>query len=264
VKRVPLLLAVVLLGGCTANKPPLPKFAVSEAPRPVPPIDAWSAKLRETDIVYFGLTRKSMTDSKSAWSIVETFQASGARVALGWTELPITQQPLLDRWQRQELSGPELVEQLGPPAQRVWFQRALRPDLIQRALGSPPDLLRKLRAGEKLVAEERSLLPSDYRAHPDDFDNFSERVATSARLRRYDVTHLYRAHRAAEQMTAENIVRFNRETPDVKLLVFLPDDVMTSPREVADYVAQKTSARQMILDRSEKVRETHSQLLTGL
>jgi hypothetical protein len=264
VKWIRLLLVVVLLGGCTANKPPLPKFAVSEAPRPVPPVDAWSTKLRETDIVYFGLTKKSIVDDKPASHIVESFQANGARVALGWAELSITQQPLLDQWQRQEISGPELVDQLGPPARREWFQRALRPDLIQRALGSPPDLLRKIRAGEKLQAEERALLPNDYRANPDDFDNFSDRVATSARLRRYDITHLYRAHLAAEQMIAENIVRFTRETPEVKLLVFLPDDVMTSPREVANYVAQKTSARQMILDRSERLRETHSQLLTDL
>jgi len=51
VKWVRLLPVVVLLGGCSANKPPLPKFAVSEAPRPVPPVDAWTAKLRETDVV---------------------------------------------------------------------------------------------------------------------------------------------------------------------------------------------------------------------
>ena len=263
-KWVRLLPVVVLLGGCSANKPPLPKFAVSEAPRPVPPVDAWTAKLRETDVVYFGLTKKSIADSQPAWRIVETLQGNGARVALGWTDLPVTQQALLDQWQRQEISGPELIDQLGPPARRDWFQRALRPDLIQRALGSPPDLLRKIRAGEKLLAEERALLPNDYRAHPDDFDNFSDRVATSARLRRYNMTHLYRAHLAAEQMAAENIVRFTRESPDVKLLVFLPDDVMINPREVADYVAQKTSARQMILDRSEKLPETRSQLLADL
>ena len=114
------------------------------------------------------------------------------------------------------------------------------------------------------VAEERALLPNDYRAHPYAFDNFSERVATSARLRRYDIARLYRAHLAAEQMTAENIVQFTRQTPEVKLLVLLPDDAMLNPRDVADYVAQKTSARQLILDRSEKLRETHSKLLADL
>ena len=263
-KRARLFLVIALLSGCTTNKPPLPKFAVSQTPRPAPPVDPWTAKLRETDVVYFGLTKKSIADSQPAWHIVETLQDNGARVALGWAELPVTQQPLLDQWQHQEISGSQLVDQLGPAARRDWFQRALRPDLMQRALGSPPDLLRKIRAGEKLLAEERALLPNDYRAHPDAFDNFSERVATSARLRRYDIARLYRAHLAAEQMTAENIVRFTRETPEVKLLVFLPDDVMINPREVADFVAQKTSARQLIFDRSEKLREKHSQLLADL
>lgn len=263
-KCLRLFLVVALLGGCTANKPPLPKFAANEAPRPVPPVDAWTAKLRQTDVVYFGLTKKSIADSQPAWHIVDTLQSNGARVALGWAEFPISQQPLLDRWQRQEISAPELVDQLGPAARRDWFERALRPDLMQRALGSPPDLLRKIRAGEQLLAEERALLPNDFRARPDAFDNFSDRVATSARLRRYDMARLYRAHLAAEQMTAENIVRFTRESPEVKLLVFLPDDVMINPREVADYVAQKTSVRQLILDRSEKLREAHSQLLANL
>ena len=40
------------------------------------------------------------------------------------------------------------------------------------------------------------------------------------------------------------------DNPAMKLLVFLPDDVMINSREVADYVAQKASLQQMILDRS--------------
>ena len=51
-------------------------------------------------------------------------------------------------------------------------------------------------------------------------------------------------------MIAENIVRFMREHPDTKLLVFLPDDIMINPREVAAFVAQKASLRQLILDRT--------------
>ena len=58
-------------------------------------------------------------------------------------------------------------------------------------------------------------------------------------LRRYNVTDLYRTHLAAEQMIAENIVRFMHDNPTAKLLVFLPDDTMINPREVAAFVAQK-------------------------
>lgn len=260
-----LLLVTALLSGCaTPSKPPLPKFAVGEAPRPTPPVGVWAAKLREADVVYFGLTKRSTADSQPAWRIVEILQSNGARVALGWAELPATDQPLLDQWQRQEISAPQLLDQLGAPARRDWLRQALRPDLSQLALGSPPDLLRKIRAGEPLLAEERALLPNDYRARPDAFDNFSDRVATSSRLRRYDLARLYRTHLAAEQMIAENIVRFVRNSPGMKLVVFLPDDAMINPREVADFAAQKAPLRQLILDRSEKLRETHSQLLADL
>jgi hypothetical protein len=141
------------------------------------------------------------------------------------------------------------------------MQRALRPDLLQVALGAPRGLLRKIRAGDSLEENERVLLPADYRPRPEAFDNFVDRVTTSPRLRRYHVERLYRAHLAAEQMIAENIVRFMREHQDAKLLVFLPDDAMINPREVADYAAQKSSLRQMILDRSQALPDEHPQLL---
>ena len=180
---------------------------------PAPEPDVWAAKLRGTDVIYFGLTKKSTADNQPAWRIVESLQRGGARVALGWTDLPATQQPLLDQWQRQEISGPQLLDQLATPARGDWLRHALRPDLIQLALGSPPDVLRKIRAGEALSAEERALLPNDYRPRPDAFDNFADRVAISTRLRRYDMARLYRTHLAAEQMIAENIVRFMHDNP---------------------------------------------------
>ncbi len=244
-------LAAVLLTGCgTFNKPALPKFATGEAPRPAAEDEAWAAGVRRADVIYVGLTKKSAAESQPAWRIVETLQRSGTRVALGWSELPVTQQPLLDQWQRQEISAEQLVEQLGVPPRGDWMRQALRPDLVQVALGSPRELLRKIQRGEALSENERALLPADYRPRPEAFDNFVDRVSTSPRLRRYNTERLYRAHIAAEQMIAESIVRFMQENAGTKLLVFLPDDAMINPREVADYAAQKSSLRQMILDRS--------------
>jgi len=64
-------------------------------------------------------------------------------------------------------------------------------------------------------------------------------------------------------MIAENIVRFMRDHPGVKLLVFLPDDVMINPREVADFAAQKAPLQQLILDRSGEQPEARPQLLAS-
>ena len=161
----------------------------------------------------------------------------------------------------QEISPQQLLDQLGVPDRGDRLRHALRPDLVQVALGSPRELLRKIRAGDALTEEERALLPKNYKSRPDAFDNFADRVSTSAPLRRYNVNHLYRAHLAAEQMIAENIVRFMHDNPTMKLLVFLPDDVMINPREVADYVAQKASLQQMILDRSQALPRERPPLL---
>jgi len=258
-----LLLAAALTSGCgSLDRAPLPKVATAEAPRPAPGEEAGAAKLRATDVVYFGLTKGSATDRQPAWQIVETWQRSGQRVALGWTELPATRQPSLDRWQRQEISTQQLLDQLSASERGDWLRRGLRPDLGQAALGSPGNLLRKIRAGETLSAEEHALLPRDYRPRPEAFDNFVDRVSTSSRLRRYDVASLYRAHLAAEQMIAENIVRFMRANPNTKLIVFLPDDAMINPREVADFAAQKAPLRQLILGRPNPPPGTQPQLLT--
>ena len=263
-KRWWLLLAAALTSGCgTLGKPPLPKFAVSVAPRPATAEQTSAVRLQQADVIYFGLTKRSAADSSPAWRVVvKTLQGSGDRVALGWAELPTTQQPLLDQWQRQEISAPELLDQLAVSSPDSWLRQALRPDLLQVALGAPRDLLHRIRTGETLSAEQRALLPRDYPPpRPEAYDDFADRVSTSPRLRRYRPARLYRAHLAAEQIIAENIVRFTQEHPGTKLLVFLPDDIMINPPEVAAYVAQKTSLRQMILDRSPGSDDSRSRLL---
>jgi hypothetical protein len=144
-----------------------------------------------------------------------------------------------------------------------WTRSALRPDLPQVALGGSRELLRKIRDGEALTADEIALLPRDYRSRPESFDNFADRVSASNGLRRYNFAQLYRAHLAVEQMIAENILRFTREHAGTKLIVFLPNDLMIEPQEIADYVAQKASLRQMILDRTGTPNESHPQLLAS-
>ncbi len=263
-KRWSLLLTAALTSGCgTPGKPPLPRFAASVAPRPPTAEEASAVRLQQADVIYFGLTKRSAANSSSAWRVVvETLQSHADRVALGWAELPATQQPLLDQWQRQEISASELLDHLAVSSRDNWLRQALRPDLLQVALGAPRDLLHRIRTGETLSAEERAFLPRDYHPpRPAAYDDFADRVSTSPRLRRYRPSRLYRAHLAAEQIIAENIVRFTHEHPDTKLLVFLPDDIMINPPEVAAYVAQKTSLRQMILDRSPGPDDSRPQLL---
>jgi len=265
VKRWLLLVAAALTSGCGSfGKAPLPKMPAAETTTQRSPAEeAWAIKLRGADVIYFGLTKSWTAEEKPAWQMIEILQRTGQRVALGWAELPAQQQPLLDQWQRQEISVAQLVDQLAAPEHGELLRRALRPDLAQVALGSSRELLAKIRAGGALSEEERTVMPSGFRSRPEMFENFVDSLTTSSRLRRYNVNRLYRAHLVAEETIAENIVRFIRETPSVKLLVFVPDDLMINPREIADFVAQKMPLRQMILDRAHSWPNEQRQLLAS-
>ena len=255
-----LLLAAALTAGCgTPRQPPLPKFALGEAP-PSGEV-TWAAKLRQIDVIYFCLTKKGDAEDQPVGRIVKALRESGEKVALGWTEIAVGQQPLLDRWQRKEIAGSELRDQLGLATRDDWLSHDLGAGVRYVALGAPAPLLRKIRAGEALTPEERMLLPRDFHSRPEALDDFADRVANSARLRRYNFPRLFRAHLVAEQMIAENVVGFIREQPKTKLLVFLPNDIMIEAREVADYAAQKMKLRQMILDRATGAPPTRPQLL---
>ena len=133
------------------------KIRDRQAPVPDRPQNPDAEAMRRADVIFFVLKKKEATEAEPAWRIVETLQQSGARVALGWCDLPMTRQPLLDQWQRREISAQQLTDQLGVSSRAEWVRRALRPDLLQVALGAPGELLGKIRAGDALSEEERTL-----------------------------------------------------------------------------------------------------------
>lgn len=244
------------------RQPPLPQGAATTAASPTPTAHStWAARLRTANAVYLSLTKSTLGDGESIWQVVQLMQGGGTHVTLGWAEVPVAQQALLDRWQRQEVPAGQSLDALVRPERVGFLRQALRPDLGQAALGCSHDLLARIRDGESLSAEEAAQLPSGFRAKPDAFADFADRVTVSPRLRRYNLRRLYRAHLVAEQTIAENIVRFRRDHAESKLLVFLPNDLMIDPREIAAFAAQKLPLRQLILDRTQPLRENPPQLM---
>ena len=217
--------------------------------------------LRAADAIYFSLTKSATAPGQPIWEIVQNLQNAGHPVALGWAELPAPEQPRLDAWQRSEITSDQLLGELVRPERAALVRPAFRPDLAQVALGAPRSLLGKIRDGTALTAEEEALLPQGFRTPPEALENFSDRVATSARLRRFNLRRLYRAHLIAEQTIAANVIRFHREHPASKLLVLLPNDTLIDPREVAAFVEQQMPLDQLILDRAPPLQTAQPQLV---
>lgn len=258
-----LLLAAALLSGCGSfRQPPLPKAATTAAAAPAPSMaDAWAARIRAADAIYFSLTKSATAPGQPIWEIVQSLQNGGHPVAMGWAELPAPEQPRLEAWKRLEITSTQLLDELVRPERAALLRPAFRPDLAQVALGSPRSLLGKIRDGAALTAEEEALLPRGFRAKPEALEDFSDRVAGSARLRRFNLRRLFRAHLIAEQTIAANVVRFHREHPESKLLVLLPNDAMIDPREVADFADQQLPLDQLILDRAKPLPTAQPQLV---
>jgi hypothetical protein len=247
------------------RQPALPEHAAATTASPAPPADDnWSSRLRSADAVYFSLTKSGLGDGALVWRVVQMMQTGRERVTLGWAEIPAAQQPLLEQWQRQEIPPGQSLDQLVRPERAGLLRQTLRPDLGQAALGCSRALLARIRDGKDLSAEDVAQLPTGCQVRPDAFDNFADRVGILPRLRRYDLRRLYRAHLVAEQTIAENIVRYRRDHAASKLLVFLPNDILIDPREIADFAGQKLPLRQLILDRTQPLRENPPQLLAIL
>lgn len=258
-----LLLLAALVSGCGSfRQPPLPKAATTAAETPLPPVaDAWTARLRAADAIYFSLTKSSTAPDQPLWEVVQTLQNGGQQVALGWAELPATEQPRFDAWQRQEINSAQLLDELVRPERAAVLRPALRPDLGQVALGSPRTLLGKIRDGTALTAEEVAQVPAGFRVKAEAFEDFADRVAGAPRWRRFNLRRLYRAHLVAEQTIAAGVVGFHRAHPATRLLVLLPNDTMIDPREVADFADQQMPLRQLILDRRKPLEDTQPQLV---
>ena len=81
-----LLLAAALTSGCGSfPQPPLPQPANTTAAAPAPMVDdAWAAKVRSADAIYFSLTKSATAAGQPIWQIVRLLQGSGQPVALGW------------------------------------------------------------------------------------------------------------------------------------------------------------------------------------
>jgi hypothetical protein len=256
--------AVALTSGCvTSRNPPLPETSTRQSPEPSLTEPSGATKLRDANIVYVCLTKTPSPQNDASWRLIEEMLRSPGAASLGWSQISFAYQPLFDEWQARRLPARRLLDRVAPSHGAEWLQRALESNVSQVALGAPSELLRKIQQGKALTAEERALIPHEFRLRAEALDNFADRIASSPRLRRENLANLFRAHVVAEQIVAANIVRFFGVHSGTRLFVILPDDIVLDASEIAAFVAQKLELRQMILDRSKPARPNHPRLLAG-
>lgn len=250
----PLLLGTAaLVPGCALfnGNPPLPKHGVIETTGTPRALDEFTEVVERADVLYVPADRVPwVLRPESGWKLIEALQKNGA-FAVAWDAIASDEQALLN-----DLRSDGAVEQLtsqmafeGPPNERQHCRELLRQTralrISQLALRCPRELAAKLGRGQPLDATETAMLPTGFTAPGESERTTSDRTGAFI----------------SSQFMAEKIVRQLQAHSGEKLLVFLSRQELEEGHGVPFFVAQKTNARQLVLE-SKPPPQTRTRLLT--
>ena len=204
------LAASGLLAGCTffSSPPPLPRRAAIE---PGSSDERFVGLVDGADIIYFPREAVSLSrHSDLAWRLLNALQRSGKSFSVGL----------------------ETNEDAEP-------SRALQAELAKFGADILP-----LRSSAESA---RGDVPDGFTVPPEHYERFAQRPehrdANPAKLRA-----AYEAELVTEQWLAQRIARYARDHASDRLLVFVRHHLMGSEHGVPYFVAQKTKARQLVLN----------------
>jgi len=240
-----LLLGATFLASCSffPRPPPLPRHAAIETT--IAPDEKFSALVRNADIIYFPSESVTLTTrSEAPWKLLEALQQSGGSFALGWDLIAGEEQPVLDEWAKRVVPNGNAMPRIhfhgGSSDQedcRVYLEEANSSNAHILALRYPADL----------QAAKPSGNTRDFQPPPGDYEGFvrrtSSRGVNEAKLRA-----AYEAVLLAEEFAASRIAGYFREHRNEKILVFIRREQLGRNHGVPYFVAQKTKARQLLLN----------------
>ena len=239
IDRVFLLAVSLLLSGCGlfSSKPSLPKQAGTES---LPDnTDKWTLAVQRADIIYFPVEAIGAESvDQPPVKIVQALKNGGTRFSIAWQGI------------EHDKSNPDI------PSEPRWTytgrlrdrcRTVLRQTIDARHLflGLPAAIRAKLQRGSVLDDNEKEMMPRGYRTPANGLEDFAEQLATVRGLQEREIENLYRAHVAAEQFAAEQIVTYLREHEGEKLLVFARRRELGGDLGLPAFVAQKLKLRQI-------------------
>jgi hypothetical protein len=224
-KTLVLLSVVFIFADCSffSRQPPLPRRAAVE---PDGGEETFTNLVQGADIIYFPIeTMVLLPQSSAAWKLLEALKRRGGSFAIGW-----------DTAVGDEKVRQALLSEAGKTGGQVL------------ALHGPP---------ERLAAEMR---PESF-PPPEDFERFARRFSHRG-LKEGALRVEYEAALMRQQLAAEMIASYFKEHRSEKMLVFLRGDEVRGDYGVPYFVAQKTKARQLVLN-PQQAPAPRSRLLAG-
>jgi aminopeptidase N len=246
-------LAVVLgLGGCAfRNHQPV---LVEPAGGASNDASLWKS-ITSADVVYIGEVHNNQRDHEYELQLVKNMLAYHFRIAVGWEMFARTNQPLLDKFDRHQISLEQLLDQTGfkkswgvySPVYAKILATTAANGIPNIALNATNRLVHRLAMGQTLNPAEQKQVPTGYKVRPGAFENFVNLLGDHPGMAAADLHRYFDAQNTWDQTMADSIVEFHRQNPETKIIVLTGRAHVQGGFGVPSYVAQKANLRQLVL-----------------
>lgn len=213
-------------------------------------------RLDQARVIYIGETHNSDADHEYQFEVLKGLKARGVNYAIGWEMFDVTQQPLLNDWQARQITSDGLLERSNWRrswgAESVMYETMLRWSLAEGvpslALNAPRALSHKVAFGGSLSAEDKSLMPRDFRPLPGGLEHFTDQLArTPHGAGGGSAENFYKAQVLWEQTMASRILAFIEGHPEARIVVLTGRGHLEGGFGIPAFVRQKSAVRQLVL-----------------
>ena len=250
---VSLCLGVVLgLGGCAfRNDQPATVEPGGGASNDANP---WKS-ITSADVVYIGEVHNNQRDHEYELQLVKKMLAHHFRIAVGWEMFARTNQPLLDKFNRHQISLEQLLDQSGfkkswgvySPVYAKILTTSAANGIPNVGLNATDRLVHRVAMGQTLNQTEQRQIPTGYKVRRGAFESFVHLLGDHPGMATADLQRYFDAQNIWDQTMADSIVEFHRQNPETKILVLAGRAHVEGGFGVPAYVAQKANLRQLVL-----------------
>ena len=243
---------VICLGGCAfRNHEPV---AFERAGAKGSGTKLWNS-ISVADVVYIGEVHNDQRNHEYELEFVKSALAQSLRVAVGWEMFSRIDQPLLDEFDRRQISLGQLLDQSGfkkswgvySPVYAKILATTVANDFPNIGLNATNTLVHHVAMGQTLSEDERRQVPTGYRVHPGAFENFVNLLGDHPGVAAPDLRRYFDAQNIWDQTMADSILEFHRKNPGTKLIVLTGRAHVQGGFGIPGYVTQKANLRQLVL-----------------
>lgn len=211
--------------------------------------------LNRAEVIYIGEVHDRPGDHKFEARLIKTLARNRVPFVAGWEMFDRSQQPILEAWQRGQLTRAQLFEQTGFrrawAVYSPWYARILdetrRFGIRNLALNARPALAHKAGQGMQMTPAETAELPRGFSTDEGAFRNFTRMMGAHPGMDTNSLRRFFKAQSLWDETMASVILDFHAREPQTKVVVLTGRGHVEGGYGIPYFVSQKAPLEQLVL-----------------